>query len=180
MLILIFSAYDSDGLSTCSVWGNFTGTWEKNSTFITPVNGVENSLELNLSDNPYLWGVFCNDTYGNEKTTYNSTVTIDTIDPIPSVDSISTTNNSQTISFNSSATDTNMGSCKYSIYNSTGSIDGLNLNVSISCNVDPHPATVTGYANFTLRVYSTDLATNEDYDDLNLQTSQVNGTTNSS
>jgi len=174
---LNFSAYDSDGLSTCSVWGNFTGTWEKNSTFITPVNGVENSLELNLSDNPYLWGVFCNDTYGNEKTTYNSTVTIDTIDPIPSVDSISTTNNSQTISFNSSATDTNMGSCKYSIYNSTGSIDGLNLNVSISCNVDPHPATVTGYANFTLRVYSTDLATNEDYDDLNFTTSQVNGTT---
>jgi hypothetical protein len=172
-----FSFYDSDNLSVCDVWGNFTGTWAKNYTFSSPSNGVENSLKLNLSDNSYLWGIFCNDTYGNGKTTYNSTVTIDTIDPNSTINSISTTNNSQTFSFNSSASDTNLGSCKYSIYNSTGSIDGLNINASITCNSNPHSATVTGYANFTLRVYATDLAGNEDYYDLNFTTSQVNGTT---
>jgi hypothetical protein len=131
-----------------------------------------------MSDNKYRWNVWCNDTYNNAGfSSTNYTVTIDTINPISYINSISTTNNSQTISFNSSATDTNVGNCKYTIYNSTGEIDGLNNNISMLCNSNPHSATVTHYGNFTLRVYAIDKATNENYTELNFTTSQVNGTT---
>jgi hypothetical protein len=173
-----FTASDSDGLGQCELWGNFTGSWNNNYTFTSPSNGFINSHTLNLSDNKYIWNVFCNDTYGNGIYAPNNfTVTIDTINPVVNINSISTTNNSQTFTFNSTVVEANLGSCKYSIYNSTGGIDGLNNNVSISCNSNPHSATVTGYANFTLRVYANDLASHESYNDLNFTTSQVNGTT---
>ena len=90
----------------------------------------------------------------------NNTLTIDTIYPSVNISSITTTAGSQTISFNSTASDVNLLSCKYAIYNLTGSIDGLNNNVTVICN-SSNSATVSTYNTFNLYVTSTDKAGNE-------------------
>jgi hypothetical protein len=171
---------EGDNLDSEFFYGNFTGTWKLNNSKIGITSGSINTFKLNLSDNRYSW------TCGANKTTDgtivlsqygNYTFFIDTIKPVPFINSITTTAGSQTISFNSTATDTNLDSCKYSIYNSTNGIDGLNNNITFICNTNPYYATTTAYGNFTLRVYAKDLALNENYTDLNFTTSASVGIT---
>lgn len=177
-----FTATDTNGIDTCQLWINSTGTWHKNQTLTSVTSGVQTSFNsLNFTDNYYIWNVFCNDSTGLPGTsawaTLNRSFIIDTTNPNITINSITTTAGSQTISFNSTENDTNLNSCKYSIYNSSGMIDGTNENVSMVCNTNPHSATVTAYGVYVLRVYGLDLAGNEDYSELAFITSASTGTT---
>ena len=152
---------DLDGLDTCELWGTWNGGWHKNYTWVGPSSGVQNYTTVNLSEGSYVWNVLCNDTLGNSGWALdNFTVTVDTIFPTLSIDSITPTTGSQTFSFTNTVSDTNLDSCKYSIFNSTGGIDGLNKNVSFTCNSEISP-TVTAYAIYNLTIYAIDLAGNE-------------------
>lgn len=69
-------------LSTCSLWGTFTGSWALNQTNTTPANLTENSFSLTLADGTYLWNVRCNDTSGNAAfNSTNYTLRVDTASP---------------------------------------------------------------------------------------------------
>lgn len=156
-----FTAIDNDGLDTCELWGNFTGNWSKNYTWENPVSGVQNFTILNLTDNSYNWNIWCNDTLGDEGfSTNNYTVNVDTVYPEISILSITTTKGSQTISFTNNVSDANLDSCKYSIFDSNGTIDGTNENVSFTCNSSSQ-ATVTTFGTYNLTIYATDFAGNE-------------------
>ncbi|MEK6808207.1 MAG: hypothetical protein AABY14_00805, partial [Nanoarchaeota archaeon] len=79
-------------LDACELWTNST-TWGINLTDLTPTSKIRNTFKLNLSDNPYIWNIKCNDTLGNNAFSSNNfTVTIDIIEPI--VTPISPSNNS--------------------------------------------------------------------------------------
>jgi len=157
-----FTATDGDGLDTCELWGNWTGTWHNNYTWVLPESGVMNWTTQNISEGgAYLWNIWCNDTLDNSDFRYgNFTFTIDETFPTLSIDTITTTAGSQTITVENTVSDTNLDECFYSIFNSTGGIDGISENVSFICNTD-FGATTTSFGNFDLTIYAIDLATNE-------------------
>lgn len=158
-----YTPTDSNGIGQCQLYHNASEDFIYNSTNSTPLVSEQNAnFTLNLSDNLIKWSVWCNDSLGNGRFSgSNFTFTVDTIYPLINSINISTTTGSQTIAFNTSVTDVNIDSCKYSIYNSTGQIDGLNENVSIDCNALNEAATVSAYATYTLKIYAIDLAGNE-------------------
>jgi len=157
-----FTSTDLSGLDTCSLYGNWTGTWHKNYTWKEPNSGVQNYTILNLSDMEAIWNVWCNDTLNNGDWALNNfTFGIDTIFPTINLTSISTTIDSKIIYFNSNTSDTNTLSCKYSIFHTNGSLDGTNENISYTCNAQGL-ATVQGkYGTYDLTIYSSDPANNE-------------------
>ena len=158
-----FTATDSNGLSTCELWGNWTGTWAKNYTWL-PTSAVQNFTTVNVTqgDAIYKWNIWCNDTTNTATfSPFNRTFTIDTTFPEVNLTSITPTAGSQTISFDVQATDINLNTCKYSIFNSSGGIDGLNNNVSVSCVSTGNSATVSKYATYNLTFYGIDKAGNE-------------------
>lgn len=155
---------NADSISTCELWGNFTGTWVKNQTMTAVSTVVENSFDpINLSEDKYDWNVWCNDSLDISGWGLNNqTYIIDVSAPNISISVVTTSRGVQTFTFNTSVTDNYFSStvCKYSIYDSGGGIDGLNENVSFVCN-QLKSATVTAYGTFTLKTYATDKATNE-------------------
>lgn len=144
-----------------SLFGNFSGSWilnQTNSSIIT--DSAANTFKVNLSDGVYLWNVRAFDTTGKNGTGLtNSTFTIDTVFPNTTINSISTTDGNYVFSFNATSSDLNLASCKYIIQNSSGS--NMTLNISFSCNTVVSNAQVTSFDNFSLVVYSLDLAGNE-------------------
>jgi len=157
-----YTASDSHGLSTCQLFSNWSGSWSLNYTWLNPTNNQMNWTFVNISTNNanYKWGITCNDTLSINASSTNYTFTLDNIYPNLSISSISTTDGSQTITFNFSVNDTNLGTCKYSIYNSTNGVDGIYNNISVPCNSANSP-TVSAFGNYTLIIYSIDLAGNE-------------------
>jgi len=157
-----FTATDSDGLDTCELWSNWTGTWHNNYSWVLPESGVMNFTIQNISDiSGAIWNIWCNDSLNNNVFSLNNyTLNIDTIYPNVSITSITTTVGSQTFTFDSIAQDTNNISCKYSIFDSDGNIDGLNENVSFNCNTETS-ATATALKSYNLTIYAKDLAGNE-------------------
>jgi len=171
-----FTTTDPDGIDTCFLYSNFTGTWEVNETFDSVSSGVQANTQKNISDSSYLWNVWCNDSLGfGDFVFQNSTFTLDTIFPLITLGSPTTTAGSQTISFNNAVSDTNLDSCKYSIFNSTGQIDGINENVSFTCNSET-PATVTAHGTYNITIYAIDLASNENSSTSSFTTSASTGT----
>ena len=163
-----FTATDEDGLSTCQLYGNWTGTFSKNFTWLSPTNATQNFTQVNITqgDAEYKWNVFCNDTLNNgDWASSNFTFTIDETFPNITINSFSTIAGSQTFSFNSTEQDLNIDSCKYSIFNSSGGIDGTggsNENISYTCGSGlSHSATTTLFTTYNLTIYSIDLVGNE-------------------
>jgi hypothetical protein len=79
-----FTATDGDGLSVCQLWGNWTGTWHNNYTWVKPNSNQMNFTIVNITNNNmfFRWNVWCNDTLNNGKFgSTNFTFTIDTIKP---------------------------------------------------------------------------------------------------
>jgi PGF-pre-PGF domain-containing protein len=71
-------------MKNCSLFTNYTGTWQLNSSNSTPlVNGVTNGININLENNAvYIWNVYCYDTsnqYDYDLT--NRTITFDDVLP---------------------------------------------------------------------------------------------------
>lgn len=156
-------SHSTQTVNTCKFYGNWSGEWHLNQTDTSITEDIVNSFIQNLTDGVYRWTVWCNTTeIGNSAFSQsgNYTLKTDTIYPSLVLNSITPTAGSQTISFNASASDTNTATCKYSIFNSVGGIDGLNENISFTCNSSAS-ATVTAYGAYNLTVYATDSASNE-------------------
>ncbi|MCF7865842.1 hypothetical protein K9M18_00200 [Candidatus Woesearchaeota archaeon] len=97
-------------LNNCSLYGNFTGDFEINQTNNIPINGLQNSFNLTLQDNIYLWNIKCVDNVSQESyATTNYTFKLDTTAPQinllnPTNNTLNTTTNN--ILFEYSTTDT--------------------------------------------------------------------------
>ena len=168
-----FTPSTNYNLSVCKLYSNFNAnnTWGVNHTFTNTTKNVVNTLLRNISDGTYLWNIWCNDTNANEDNAIsNYTFTIDTIYPQILIESIAATAGSQTISFNTTTYDVNNITCRYTILNDTGGIDGTNQDVAFSCG-GLSSATVTKYGNYTLWTYAIDGALNENNSYLNFSTS---------
>ena len=153
---------NADNISNCSLYGNFTGSWLLNQTITSPVESTETSFTgLNLTEGDFIWNVKCSDNFGTSGWALNNlSYTTDITKPNISIISISTTEGSQTFNFNTSVNDTNSVTCKYSIYDTLDVIDGLNENISFTCN-SVKSATVTDFDTYTLVTYAEDKAGNE-------------------
>jgi len=158
-----YTPTSAGGLSQCELWGNWTGTWHNNLTNYSTPSAVTNTFSQNITDGKYKWNIRCNSTTDvwDWSAQGNLTFTIDTIPPNLTNLDISVTSGSQTISFIYNATDTNLDSCWYSIYDQNGLVDGLNNNITIICNQTRY-ATTTAFGNYSLYVYAKDKANNED------------------
>jgi len=153
---------NADNITNCSLYGDFSGAFELNQSTSNPVESTTISFsEMNLSENSYQWNVQCFDNFGTGGWALNNlTFVTDITFPQINSSTITPTEGSQTFTFTSNSSDTYNMTCKYSIYDSTGSIDGLNQNVSFTCN-KPVSATVTAFGTYNLTVYAKDKAGNE-------------------
>jgi hypothetical protein len=79
---------------------------------------------------------------------------------------------SQTVTVDNDVTDLNLNNCTYSILNMSDSVNGLNTNVSFTCNSD-FQATVTEYGTYNMFIYSRDKANNLNYTNLTFTVSQA-------
>lgn len=132
-----FTASDGNGIDTCQLWGNWTGTWALNEskTFSgdTSVDVLEGFFVKNITDTGSIWNVWCNDTTGLGGTSTfaasNATFGVDTISPL--VSTLYPTAINYTVIpevFNYSRSDTNIDSCWYSIN------DGVSNSSAGACN----------------------------------------------
>jgi len=141
---------------------NSTGAWALNQTNSSITEGETNSFNLVMPNGNFLWSIECSvgafDNFAYE----NRTIKVDVDFPTISNATFDSTPGTQTFSFNTTLADDNLDTCKYSILTLLGAVDGLNENISFTCNTET-PATVTAYDTFTLRVYGTDLAGNENF-----------------
>ncbi|RLG22957.1 hypothetical protein DRN85_10190, partial [Methanosarcinales archaeon] len=81
---LAFNYTPSDtNLKNCSLYGNFSGTWQLNQTDASPTNGTKNSFNsITISDGNYIWNVECYDKAGNNAfNNTNYTLEIDASPP---------------------------------------------------------------------------------------------------
>ncbi len=111
-----FTSTDATGLDTCQLWHNNTGTWHKNHTWVGPSSGVMNFTTLDLSENTFIWNVWCNDTVNNyDWSLSNFTLTIDETNPLISlVYPTNTSYNTIQTELNFTYSDTHVGACWYS------------------------------------------------------------------
>jgi len=127
-----FTATSPVGLDTCQLWGNWSGGWHMNYTWINPTNDTMNFTQLVLpNDNPYFYGIWCNNTNGQETWSNNFTFNIDTVNPLVSITTVNNTafaTESATISFN--ITENNIYSCTYDLRNNGTLVSNLS-NISI-------------------------------------------------
>ena len=162
-IYLNYTATDSNGLSQCQVWGDWTGTWHKNSTNTGVVSGSQNFTLINVSsDRVSIWNIWCNDSTNSANFSSNNfTFTTDTTYPTILLENITTTAGSQTFTFDTLATDTNLNNCFYTIYNSTGGVDpSTTANDSVSCTANDASETVSAFGTYNLTIYSNDSAGN--------------------
>lgn len=69
-------------LEACVLWGNFSGTWNKNETDSNVITGNQDTFSINPIDGIYIWNVICNDSIGHSASnSTNYTITVDTIPP---------------------------------------------------------------------------------------------------
>lgn len=158
-IYLNYTATDSDGIDTCKTWHDLNGSFSENQT---NKGGKFNFTLVNTSsDGLWSWNVWCNDTNGDASfSPLNFTFFTDTTYPNISINSITTTTGSQTITFAVNSSDTNLNTCKYTIFNSTGGIDGIYENITINCNLGA-TSTVSAYGTYNLTFYAIDKAGNE-------------------
>ncbi len=122
-----FTATDEDGLDTCELWGNWTGEWHKNYTWINPTSAIMNFTILNITEGNYIWNVWCNDTSNNGNfATLNKTFSIDTTYPLISYDAGTSANaitlSQSNIYVNVTLTETNFANITFNLANDSGII----------------------------------------------------------
>jgi hypothetical protein len=77
-----FTPMASDGLSTCELWGNWTGVWSKNQSTTSLSNYSSNSFTKTLNDGTYKWNIWCNNTNGVSDWSSQGNITF-TVDRTP-------------------------------------------------------------------------------------------------
>ncbi len=75
-----YTPSDDYGLQNCSLWANFSGSWQVNQSDSSPSSGTVNSFSVTgLSDGVYVWNVLCYDTGGQDSwAASNYTLTVNT------------------------------------------------------------------------------------------------------
>jgi hypothetical protein len=77
---------DNLGADNLQLWGNWSGSWAANQTNSSSFNNTFwNVTVTGISDGKYLWGVYCNDSAGNNNWTTNRTFTVDATPPTVSL-----------------------------------------------------------------------------------------------
>lgn len=128
----------------------------------TNTSGINNSdylFPVVLSDANHTWSYYACDSSSNCILSTPRIVTVDTIFPNINITNVYTNINSQTFSFDSDETDTNLNKCWYNLYNSSNGIDGLNSGKIFSCNTLVS-VSATLFGTYTLNVNVNDTAGN--------------------
>ena len=161
-IYLNYTTIDANGIDTVQIWHNLNGSFSLNQTNVGVTSTQQNFTIVNTSsDGIYKWNVWSNDTTNSGRfSTNNFTFIVDTINPLSNITNIATTNGFQTVKFNHTASDTNLQSCKYTVYNSSSGIDNNLNNVSITCNNLNTQFVVTEYGNYILNLTVNDSAGN--------------------
>lgn len=158
-IYLNYSVSSGISISSCQLWGDFSGTWALNQTN-SIITLEDNFFTLNLTENTYNWGIICNDTQ-NQVSNINSTFIVDTTTPTLSLTEptgTKTSRNSIPITFSTS--DTNLNSCWYNIkHGATTDVS----NTTTLCNSTTETFNLTLDADFTLNFYVNDSAGNTNY-----------------
>jgi len=79
-----YTAIDVDNLGTCQLWGNWTGVWEINYTWVSPESTKMNWTTVNITqgEGNYKWNIWCNDSVDNGGFSLsNFTFTLDETNP---------------------------------------------------------------------------------------------------
>ncbi|MBM3200263.1 hypothetical protein FJZ53_04960, partial [Candidatus Woesearchaeota archaeon] len=138
-----------NNLDTCELWGNWSGGWHLNDTFISPTNNVSNSSNtLGIESGRYVWTIYCNDTLANNNITNdNYTLKVDTVQPALEVISDIAVNEDFTefsIDLTANLSDNLDTDSELSV-----SFNVNNSNVSLSMNNATSNLTITAVANET-------------------------------
>jgi hypothetical protein len=136
--VFTYSATDTT-LNNCTLYGDFNTTWLANETNTSVVSGVQDSINVTLTEGNYKWNVLCYDDSGNSAfASSNNTINIDTTNPDLSLNAPTnnTNSSSSTVIFNWTATDnldTNM-TCN------------LTIDSIVNATIDSPNNTLTNYA----------------------------------
>jgi hypothetical protein len=140
---VVFNAtvFDNINLTNVSIWGNWTGTWQLDSTNNSMINNSAYNFSKNLTsygNGYYMWMIQAEDNQSNVQNSSVRTFTIDTINPSLNITNpTNNTNSSNTgLDITYFVSDTNLDECWYS--NDTYSIN----------------TTLSGCANITTMVWS--------------------------
>ena len=172
-----FTATDSDNLDTCELWGNWTGTWHNNYTWVQPNSGVMNWTTQNITEGAWKWNVWCNDTLNNENfALINYTITIDETNPkVNFITANDTTVTGLSIDIFYNVTDTNIDKCYFTLRSSGGLVHNYAENTSTTCGDTSRSISTLGYGTFTFQLWGEDLAGNLNQSILTF-TTQATGT----
>ena len=160
------TATDPDGISTCQLWGNWTGTWHKNYTWIGLHNATMNWTTQNISEGgPYKWNTWCNDTSDNGNWALNNlTFIIDETNPNVTIVTANDTTVSDTLSItiNYSISDTNLDDCYFTLKTTGGLLHNYPENTSISCVLTSRSIATLAYGTYVFQLWGEDKAGNLD------------------
>jgi len=157
-----FTATDSDGLSICQLWGNWSG-WHLNYTWNSPTSGNEETVDRNLAEGIYKYGVWCNDTVGNSGFSNNKTFQVDETSPNVVQDSYSpsTLYNNLNLTIFGNATDSHLDTVWLQI-NYSGSYQNITIvnKVGDKYNYTLDSSEISNRENISWRWWANDSASN--------------------
>ncbi|MBU0907372.1 MAG: hypothetical protein KKE05_04425, partial [Nanoarchaeota archaeon] len=170
-----FTAADSNGLSVCELWGNWTDAWHKNQTLTSVTSGAETNFSLlDLGEGFYGWNVWCNDTTGLAETsswaTLNRTFGVDTTFPqINLTYPLNTTYTTSPTALNYTFTETNPSSCWWN--------NGTTNSTAVTCGINWTGLTSNEGSN-TWTVWINDSANNQNFSSVTFFVDSLSPTTN--
>ena len=170
-----FTATDTDGLDTCQLWHNATGTWHKNYSWVGPTSDTQNYTTVNISEGTSIWNVWCNDTLNDKGwALHNFTFTVDKTDPNVTIITVNGTTVSDTLSItiDYNISDTNIDSCYFTLRTSGGLLHNYPENTSLSCSSSRSISTLF-YGTFVFQLWGEDSAGNLDYANLTFTTRET-------
>lgn len=158
---LTFQVDDTDMINNCSLWTNTTGSWALNQTNFSTPTGQQLNFEINQSDGVYLWNVQCFDSGDTGAFASNNfTFTIDTVEPLITINQPTGTKSSRTsISASFSVTDINADNCSYWI-TLGGNLQNDPGNVSLGCDATTATFDVGLDGDFVFNLLANDSAGN--------------------
>jgi len=116
-----------------------------------------NNTNDSIANGGYTFSVYANDTVGNNNNTVSIVFNFLNVAPNVTIPgNITTIEGSQNFNFNVTAQDDNLGSCFYTVFNTSGGIDP-SVTENSSCNFDLiNTDTVSTFASYNLTVYAND------------------------
>lgn len=169
-LPLNYTALDTDGVGICELWINSTGTWHLNQSFdhggSTDVTS-NFTLEL-LPEQTFKWNVNCSDGTLSSFAAANFTFTVDETEPYVSFTDYSSLFEGLSFSVDYNISDTNINTCYFSLYNSSGDLHNYAENTSLDCTeTGTRSLSLLYYGVFNLTIYGEDYAGNINYTTIN-------------